>query len=122
MELRASTDASAEYLFPEAAMRHGKGQSSAITKQIQDHFTACGIQTTEEPTGPHRKKAIVRVGFHSLRHSFVSMCAAKGVQRAVVQELVGHGSPAMTALYEHADEEQKAEAIAQLPTVKFAQV
>jgi integrase len=118
-ELRASADPAAVYLFPEDAERHAKGQSGAITKRIQDHFKACGIQTTEKPSGAHRRKAIVRVGFHSLRHSFVSLCAENRVPRVAIQELVGHGSPAMTALYEHADPEQKAAAIAQLPVVSF---
>jgi integrase len=118
-ELRAKTDAAAVYLFPEDAVRHARGQSSAITKTIQDHFTACGIQTTEKATGGHRKHAIVRVGFHSLRHSFVSLCAANSVPQVAIQELVGHGSPAMTRLYEYADEGQKAKAIAQLPAVTF---
>ena len=94
-ELRANTDEGAVYLFPEDAELHMKGQSSKLTKRIQDHFTACEIQTTEEPTG-HRKKAIVRVGFHSLRHSFVSLCAAKLVPQVAIQELVGHGSPQLS--------------------------
>jgi hypothetical protein len=38
-----------------------------------------------------------------------------------IQELVGHGSPAMTMLYSHADEGQKATAIASLPTMSFTQ-
>ena len=34
-------------------------------------------------------------------------------------ELIGHGSPAMTRLYSHAGSEQKARAIAALPTISF---
>lgn len=118
-QLRAGTPASAVYLFPDDAELHAKGRSSAITSRIQDHFTACGIQTTEKPTGKHRHHAIVRVGFHSLRHSFVSLCAANRIPQVAIQELVGHGSPAMTALYSHADDAQKAKAIAKLPKVRF---
>jgi len=118
-ELRAKTDSTIDYLFPEDAERHNRGQSSAITKVIQDHFSACGIKTTEKATGAHRRKAIVRVGFHSLRHSFVSLCAANRVPQVAIQELVGHGSPAMTRLYEHPDEKQKARAISKLPSVSF---
>ena len=117
-ELKKKAKRGAVYLFPEEAELHAKGQSSAITRRIQDHFKACGIQTTEQATG-HRKKAIVRVGFHSMRHSFVSLCAANRVPQVAIQELVGHGSPAMTELYSHAGDEQKAEAIAMLPAVSF---
>ena len=62
----------------------------------------------------------MRVGFHSLRHSFVSLCAANRVPQVAIMELVGHGSPAMTALYSHAGEEQKAKAIAALPALVFS--
>ncbi len=36
-----------------------------------------------------------------------------------IQELVGHGSPAMTVLYSHADDQQKVEAIRVLPDMAF---
>ncbi len=62
---------------------------------------------------------VCRVGFHSLRHSFVSLCAANRVPQVAIMELVGHGSPAMTALYSHAGDEQKLKAITALPTVSF---
>jgi integrase len=118
LELREHADPAATYLFPEDAERHAKGRSCAITERIQNHFTACGIETTEKASG-HRKKAIVRVGFHSLRHSFVSLCAANNVPQVAIQELVGHGSPAMTALYSHAGDKEKAKAIAALPDMSF---
>ncbi|EDM26520.1 integrase/recombinase XerD [Lentisphaera araneosa HTCC2155] len=44
-----------------------------------------------------------KVGFHSLRHTFVSTCAKAGVPMSVVQAIVGHGSPAMTRHYTHID-------------------
>ena len=37
-----------------------------------------------------------------------------------IQELVGHGSPAMTMLYSHADDAQKVSAINVLPDLTFA--
>jgi integrase/recombinase XerD len=55
-----------------------------------------------------------------LRHSFVSLCAANRIPQVVIQELVGHGSPAMTALYSHADFEQKQNAINTLPALVFS--
>ncbi|MDO9543286.1 MAG: site-specific integrase [Kiritimatiellia bacterium] len=93
--------------------------SSAISNRIQEFFQSCGIQTQEKPVNGHRQRAIVRVGFHSLRHSFVSLCAASRVPQVAIMELVGHGSPAMTALYSHAGDEQKAKAIAALPSIDF---
>ena len=59
-------------------------------------------------------------GFHSLRHTFVSLCAAGGVSQSVVQSLVGHGSPAMTQHYTHIGIETAQRAVALLPDVTGA--
>ena len=106
-----------EYLFPEEKEIYQK-DSGNITRRFQQFLNDCGIKTTEQGEG-HRRKAIVRKGFHSLRHSFVSLCAANRVPQFVIQELVGHGSPAMTELYSHADFEQKQNAINGLPDMAF---
>ena len=55
--------------------------------------------------------AVPLVGFHRLRYFFVSECAKAGVPLAVVQELVGHGSPAMTRHYTKIDMETTAKAM-----------
>jgi integrase len=60
------------------------------------------------------------VGFHSLRHSFVSLCAKAGAPQHVVQRLVGHGSPAMTEHYTHLDDRQKQAAVQALPDIGSA--
>ena len=44
---------------------------------------------------------MVEVGFHSLRHTYVSLHAERGTSQAVIQANVGHGSPSMTAHYTH---------------------
>lgn len=106
-------------LFPVEAELYDR-DGGALSKRIQSFLKGCGITTVEKAEGGHRQRAIVRVGFHSLRHSFVSLCAANRVPQVAIMELVGHGSPAMTALYSHAGEEQKAKAIAALPALVFS--
>src|SRR5262249_4502530 len=91
--------------------------ASNVTGPIQAFFQRCGIVTTEDAQHGHRRRAIVKVGFHSLRHSFVSLCAKARAPQHVVQQLVGHGSPAMTEHYTHLDPAQKSEAIAALPAI-----
>ncbi|WP_168441973.1 tyrosine-type recombinase/integrase [Pontiella desulfatans] len=94
---------------------------SLIFRETQDHFEKCGIQIHKEDTGyklepvtgkPGKfkkvhtgKRAVVEVGFHSLRHTYVSLQAERGTPLAVVQAVVGHGNPAMTAHYTHIGEE-----------------
>lgn len=55
------------------------------------------------------------LGFHSLRHTFVSFAAEAGIPRAVIQDIVGHGSPAMTDHYTHVDVVAMARHLATLP-------
>ena len=105
----------ADQMFPEDAAMY-EARPSDLVRVFQRIFTGCGIATTDKVKG-REHKAVVRVGFHSLRHSFVSLCAAAGVPQHVVQTLVGHGSPAMTEHYTHVDAEQKRKAIAALPAV-----
>ncbi|MDF7826850.1 tyrosine-type recombinase/integrase [Pontiellaceae bacterium B12227] len=93
-----------------------------ITNRIQKHFELkCGISTHAEGTGyqyqpdPDNdgevikvhtgKRAVVEVGFHSLRHTFVSMQAEKGTSALLVQKIVGHGSLAMTEHYSHVSDD-----------------
>ena len=45
------------------------------------------------------------VGFHSLRHTYVSLHAERGTPQAVVQAIGGHGTPSMTTHYTHIGEE-----------------
>ena len=102
------------YLFPKERKTYHT-DTTTISKQVQDFLkNTCKIETQEVMEG--RKYAVCRVGFHSMRHSFVSLCASNRVPQAAMMELVGHGSPAMTALYSHAGDEQKAAAIAALPS------
>ena len=118
-ELRPKQGSVDSYLLPDVAEEYQRNPT-AISRRIREHFENCGIQTVEESGSTHRRNAIVRVGFHSLRHSFVSLCAGKGVPEVALMELVGHGSPAMTRLYSHAGNEQKAKAVAALPKIAFA--
>jgi integrase len=54
------------------------------------------------------------VGFHSLRHTFVTILEESGAARHASQKLVGHGSPVMTETYSH-DLKTATEAVNKLP-------
>jgi len=78
----------------------------SITNEIQQVFTDCEIQTHKEGTGAGTgKRAVVEVGFHSLRHTYVSLHAEAGTPQAMIQANVGHSNPSMTAHYTHVNEE-----------------
>lgn len=100
-------------VLPEAADQYRKDKSS-LCKRIREHFENCEIQT-QERNGKGR--AVTTVGFHSMRHSFVSLSAAAGVPLPVIQALVGHSNPQIQRLYLHIGETQARDAVNSLPAV-----
>ncbi len=113
--LRAVLGASrrAGFIMPGLAKIYQRDRAE-LSHQVGKVFQAAGIETgTPEPG---RRTAVV-VGFHSLRHTFVSMCRAAGAPLAVVESLVGHSSPAMTRHYTHTGEDAAAAAVGLLPEI-----
>ena len=102
------------YVLPETAKLYQR-RSDGITYRIQKHFRSCGIKTVTEKTSGMCNR--VDVGFHSLRHTFVSLSANAGIPLAFVQAIVGHTNPAMTAHYYHKDENALKSATAAIPDV-----
>ena len=90
-------------------------------RRVKAVFEAAGIETQGEtgranPKTETTRKA-VEVGFHSLRHTFVSLCANAGVPLHIVQAIVGHSNAAMTAHYFHVSDDALRGAVAALPDV-----
>lgn len=103
------------YVVPRIA-RLAREDYRALIHSIQEHFASCGIKTDGEK-GADRQRKPVLVGFHSLRHSFVSICRMAGVSLAVVESVVGHSNPAMTRHYTHVGIEAATRAVQALPQV-----
>jgi len=118
------------YILPGMATDY-LSRSDIVTNQVQKLFSDCDILTHKPGTGyvikvhddgkrekiDTGKRAVVEVGFHSLRHSFVSLCRAANTPLSVVESIVGHSSPAMTRHYTHTGEAAAISAIASLPSM-----
>ena len=113
------------YIMPAMAEKYRR-DASVLTNAVKAHVIDCGIDAHAPSTGhqikrkpdgtPERnadgkvivtdtkKPAVVDVGFHSLRHTWVSLHAARGTPQAVIQDSVGHANPAMTRHYTHVSE------------------
>ena len=102
-----------EHVLPELADLY-TNHRTILNKSIQKHFRSCGIRTQKPGAG---QRAAVEVGFHSLRHSFVSLCRAADAPLSVVESIVGHSSPAMTRHYTHTGEAAALDAVNGLPVV-----
>jgi integrase len=123
-------DSGVDYVLPEIANNY-KSNPSWLTVRIRKHFESCGIQTHQPDTGyiikknakgkkrkiSTGKRAVVEVGFHSFRHSFVSLCREANAPLAVVEAIVGHSNPAMTRHYTHVGELAATQAVAALPAL-----
>jgi integrase len=106
-----------DYVCPNLAKRYNRNPAQ-IDREAVAIFSACDFQTSIKLE--RRNKASNIIGFHSLRYSFVSFCANAGIPLAVVQSLIGHGSPAMTRHYTHISRESAENAINALPVLSEA--
>lgn len=108
------------------ALKPGRGRYAYMTAPVKEMLAAKGPGEPEAllfpgPGGRIRqesprtfKAAIDKLGlnkgitdrknklcFHSCRHSFASLLTQQGVDSRVIQELLGHQTPGMTARYSH---------------------
>ncbi len=109
-------DQRAEYVLPETAALD-LSRIDLVTDLVQQHFKTCGLKPHKPGTGKAGKRAVIEVGFHSLRHTFVSLCRESNAPLSVVESIVGHSSPAMTRHYTHVGELAASQAVALLPSV-----
>ena len=94
-----------EYVFPKHAEMY-LTNPDGVSYRIKKFLDGLGIETTRTPEG--RTRAISIKDLHSCRHTFCYYAGLAGIPLTVVQALVGHMSPAMTAHYsEHATMEDK---------------
>jgi len=108
------------YVMPNVARRYGYNYCG-ISQDCTWILAKAGIKTTEAAKeGSRRKTGICRYSFHSLRHTFVSLAAEAGIPLAVIQDMVGHTSVAMTRHYTHLPFEMSLEAIKRLPSTECA--
>lgn len=102
------------YVVPEIAETFAH-DPTVISRRIQKIFEDAGIKTHGENSISGR--AQIDVGFHSLRHTFVSMAANAGASLALVQSIIGHSNPAMTRHYFHESVSALKTTVASLPSI-----
>ena len=105
------------FVLPEHAEMYLKnpfGISYRVKKFLEDDLS---IQTTKKVPG--RSRAVSIKDVHSLRHTFCYFAGVAGIPLVVVQSIVGHMTPEMTAHYTaHTDRKTKREKLAALPIFK----
>ena len=88
-----------------------------IAQRVQRLMESAGLDLygTPDPGGSVRRRPLY--GYHSLRHTAVSLLAAAGVPMAATQAIVGHHSRAMTDRYTHVGTDALRAAVDALPSL-----
>ncbi len=108
-------------ILPKLAEEYGRSRRYT-SERVQRVFAKAGIETQGDtgrsnPKNKGTTRKAVEVGFHSLRHTFVSLCANAGVPLHLVQAIVGHSQVAMTTHYFHVSDDALRGAVKALPDV-----
>jgi integrase len=110
------TDVAGQKLFPSLAGResgsHG-GLSNAFNRLMDKAGITVPVGVEKEGKG----RQFRALGFHSLRHSFISRLANSEVSADVRQEMVGHSSDEIHRRYTHLDLSLQQKAIGQLSSI-----
>jgi integrase len=97
------------------------GKVSLLSHQFIDLMAQVGLRPgiSHQATGTGRdgRRKGMDISFHSLRHSAVSLLKDAGVPDAVIMELVGHDSAAMSARYTSVGKDSLAKAQEAMPKI-----
>ncbi len=118
--LRAARDADegaapGGYVLPELAELYQASGGKYLSNRLKTVFKHAGIEVASSMDGRSRK--VTDFGFHSLRHTFVSMAARAGIRQEIVRAIVGHTNAAMTMHYTHTNEADLTAAMAAFPEI-----
>jgi integrase len=105
-------------LFPKA---FAAKRISALSNQFYDIMADTGLveprKHKSNGKGRSSRRVFNELSFHALRHTATSLMKNAGVSPAVVQDIIGHDSPAVSAHYTRIEESTKRRAVDLLPDV-----
>lgn len=109
-------DDPAEPLFPKAFTANRTG---TLSNQFYEILVSAGLAAPRSHRangkGRQARRKLSEISFHALRHTATSLMKNAGISPAIVQDLIGHDSPAVSAHYTHIEESAKRRAIESLP-------
>jgi len=105
-------------LFPKAFTAK---RVSALSNQFYDIMADTGLveprKHKSNGKGRNSRRAFNELSFHALRHTATSLLKNAGISPAIVQDIIGHDSPAISAHYTRIEEAAKRRAIESLPDI-----
>lgn len=104
-----------EYVCPELAKMYMENPSGVFYR-VKNFLGSIGIATSSKVDG--RSRSVSTKAAHAMRHTFAYLAGVYNIPQPIVQGVLGHMTPEMTALYQrHAQREQKEKFFRQMPNV-----
>jgi integrase len=125
LNLPASDDPK-DFVFPKAAGHIARSKAEhvgALSNQFHDILAGAGLVQrrshwkAKDGTGRSSRRRISDISFHSFRHTATSLLKNAGIPQAVVMDIIGHESQAISQVYTHVGEPEKRLAVAALPSM-----
>ena len=112
----ASSDDPKAFLMPGLAERNVSG----LSNEFFELMASVGLVESRDDhsaqgAGRSKRRRQSPLTFHSLRHAATSMLKKAGISAAVVMDIIGHESEAISQNYTHVDHETKRAALAKMP-------
>ena len=108
-----SSDAPAAKLCPTLAAK-GTGGNRGLSRMFQRVMAAAGIYSDRGVEKRGKGRQFKTLGFHSLRHTFVSELANADIPADVRRQISGHNDEKIHERYTHLDLDTKRRAVARL--------
>jgi integrase len=103
-------------LFPQA---FNTKRTGTLSNQFYDILVDAGLVDARnhraKGNGRSSRRTFNEIGFHALRHTATSLMKNAGISPAIVQDIIGHDSPAISAHYTHIDDAAKRKALNAMP-------
>jgi len=107
-----------DYVLPNIAERYGRNASGVKKDCMKVFHQAEFVTTKESDENIQRKQKVNEIGFHSLRHTFISECAGRGMSISTLSEITGDQIRTLEKYYIHLAEENIRQATPFLPTIE----
>jgi integrase len=111
-----------DYFWPDQAERYERFGAGPFSLEFYQIMARCGLVPPRKTKhrllqGRANKRRQTGLGFHCLRHTFVSFLKISGAVDSVAKELAGHESAAVSASYTHLPPATLADAVRRLPSI-----
>src|SRR4029453_12327092 len=99
------------------------GKVGTLSRQFHEVMARAGLvppkkhRVSMNGLGRGGQHNVSEISFHSLRHTATSLMKNAGIPSAIVRDIIGHESTAISDNYTHIDDRSKRNALSAMPNV-----